>query len=306
MSGRPMISFAIVNWKGGSVFEQCLASIAAEVEANQDLRCEVVVIDNGSTYQEIRFLYKYPFVRVIRNDRNVGYALGMNQCLRACSGEHVFLLNNDVILLSGILRALHEYMAQHAKIGVIAPKLLYPNGRLQRSVRGLPTVPGLFHSLFLLDRFSRHLDHWHMRRFDYDTPSLVEQPMFSALLMRAGVWREVGELDEQFPLFFNDVDWFRRFHAMGKWDCLYWPFHTCYHVGGMSTGRRPFRKILESSRGMYRYFKKHDRLNFIQRLMVFVVIALLSIPRLGIEAVRWFGGAAFDPEVPRPEAPSQG
>jgi GT2 family glycosyltransferase len=63
--------------------------------------------------------------------------------------------------------------------------------------------------------------------------------------MRAGVWREVGELDEQFPLFFNDADWFRRFHAMSKWDCLYGPFHTCYHVHGMSTGRRPFRQVLE-------------------------------------------------------------
>jgi len=81
MSGRPMISFAIVNWRGGSIFEQCLASIAAEVEANQDLPCEVVVVDNGSTHEEIRFLYKYPFVRVIRNDRNVGYAIGTNQSL---------------------------------------------------------------------------------------------------------------------------------------------------------------------------------------------------------------------------------
>ncbi|MGH8609288.1 MAG: hypothetical protein ACREX9_18305 [Gammaproteobacteria bacterium] len=89
---------------------------------------------------------------MIRNDRNVGYAIGTNQSLRACSGEYyVFLLNNDVILLSGILRGLHEYMAQHTKIGVRAPKLLYPAGRLQRSVRGPPTVSGLFHSLFLLD-----------------------------------------------------------------------------------------------------------------------------------------------------------
>jgi N-acetylglucosaminyl-diphospho-decaprenol L-rhamnosyltransferase len=286
MSGPPVISFAIVNWKGGSIFERCLASIAAEVEANKDLRCEVVVVDNGSALQEIRFLYKYPFVRVLRNDRNEGYATGTNQSLRACSGEYVFLLNNDVILLSGILRGLHEYMAQHATIGVIAPKLLYPDGRLQRSVRGLPTVSDVFHSLFLLDRFSRRFDHWHHRRFDYDTPSFVEQPMFSALLICAAVWREVGELDEQFPLFFNDVDWFRRFHAMGKWKCLYWPFHTCYHVHGMSTGRRPFRKVLESSTGMYRYFRKHDRLNFIQRLRLFLAIALVSIPRFGIEIVR--------------------
>ncbi len=281
-----MISFAIVNWKGGRIFEQCLASIAGEVEANHELPCEVVVVDNGSSHEEIRFLYKYPFVRVIRNDRNVGYAIGTNQSLRACSGEYVFLLNNDVILSSGILRGLHEYMVQHATIGVIAPRLLYPDGRLQRSVRGLPTVSDFFYSLFLLDRFSRRSDHWHQRRFDYNTPSFVEQPMFSALLMRAGVWREVGELDEQFPLFFNDADWFRRFHAMGKWNCLYWPFQTCYHVHGMSTSRRRFRKVLESSTAMYRYFKKHDRLNFIQRLLLVLAIGLLSIPRFGIEMVR--------------------
>lgn len=279
------ISFAIVNWKGGSVFEKCVASIEDAIAASS-LVCEVVIVDNESADRELDFLTKYTNILLLRNRRNVGFARGVNQSIAKSSGKCLFILNNDVILKSKDLDTIYRFMEENGQVGVLAPKLMYPDGRLQRSVSGLPSVFDVFCFFVGLSKIHTRWDRWKLNAFDYTKVGEAMQPMFSALLVRRDVWDQTGPLDECFPILFNDVDWFFRFHKMKKWKSVFYPYFTCIHYHKMSVDRRIYRKIYFQATGLYRYFVKNHDLAMPSYLLLVFLCCFIFLGKLIIEPSR--------------------
>ena len=247
----PDLSVLVVNWRGGEVFRRCVAAIR---ESCRGVDHEIVVVDNASPAGELDEIERVPGLRLIRNRRNLGFARATNLSVAAARGRWLLLLNNDVILAPDCVERLLE---AGSGTDVAVPRLVLTDGRTQRSVTGLPRPADVLYACFGFDRLSRRFDGWMLRRFDYASRQrVVAQPAFSAVLIRREVWESVGALDEEFPLLWNDTDWFHRFHE-GGWRCEYVPDAVAVHFHGMSVNRRRFRKILESSRGMLRYFRKH-------------------------------------------------
>lgn len=282
------ISFAIVNWHGGLVFEQCIASIRTAIKSCP-LKCEIVIVDNGSMNKDLVFLNDDENVTLIRNQTNVGFAKGTNQSIERCRGKYLFILNNDVILKSSDITSIFQCMEEHSEVGVLAPKLIYPDGRLQKSISGLPTLFDIFCFTFKLSKIRSNWDRWKQNDFDYTKIGEAAQPMFSALFMRKAVWDEVGTLDERFPILFNDVDWFFRFQKFKKWRSLYYPHFTCIHHHKMSVDRHIYKKIYYQATGLYKYFVKNHNLSISEHL--FLVLLCLSIfsGKLVIEPLKKFG-----------------
>jgi N-acetylglucosaminyl-diphospho-decaprenol L-rhamnosyltransferase len=290
------ISFAIVNWKGGSVFEKCVASIE-EAIAGSSLVCEVVVVDNGSAEKELAFLSKYTNIVLVRNPTNLGFARGTNQSIEKSLGKYLFILNNDVILKTRDLSVIYRFMEENLEVGVLAPKLLYPNGRVQESISGLPDLLDVFSRAFMLSKINPKWDRWEQVDFDYTKVGEALQPMFSALFMRKDVWHEIGPLDERFPLLFNDVDWFFRFHEMKRWKCIFYPYFTCIHYHKMSVDRRVLRKSYLQATGLYRYFVKNHNLGVAAYLFLVVLCCIIFLGKLIIEPSRKLRRALM-PRVP--------
>jgi GT2 family glycosyltransferase len=268
-------SVVIVTWNSASDIRDCLDSMSSSGNL------EVIVVDNASTDSTAAILQTYRGIKVIRNGSNRGYAHANNQGILQASGEYILLLNPDARIEPGSLELLTGFLDRTPRAGAVAPRLVYPDGRTQYSIRSLPTPSTVVWEVLGLARlFPRHqrIGSWRMMWFDYEKPSEVEQPMASCLLIRRSVLQELDGLDEDFPMFFNDVDLSYRMRDAG-WKTWYLPTACAVHKHGASTGQVRTRMIRENHRSMFRYLHRHD----CSRLFWLKAAFLLPVLELGAE-----------------------
>lgn len=253
------LSIVIVNWNTKKFLGDCLQSI---YETAGTLNLEVIVVDNNSSDGSAELVRQnFGQVKLIANSSNLGYAKGNNQGIRESRGRYILLLNPDTIVLPGSLKKLVEFMEEHPQAGAVAPKLVYPDGSLQYSVRSFPTLDCLIYETLYLQRLfpkSRTFGKYRMTYWDYNEVKEVDQPAASALLLCREALEEVGLMDERFFLLFNDVDLCYRLKEAG-WKIYFFPEAKIVHFHGQSTKKVRRRTIIESHLGLYRFYRKHYR-----------------------------------------------
>jgi len=201
------LSVVIVTWNSAADIEACVDSI------NFGSEFEVIVVDNASSDATRDKLSRYHHLKLVVNTSNRGYARANNQGIKLATGEYVLLLNPDTRAELGALDALCRYLDEHPAAGAVAPRLISPDGTTQFSIRSFPSAASLFWELVGLSRLfpkNRVFGRWKMKYFDYGRTAEVEQPMASCLMVRRSALESLGGMDEQFPMFFNDVDLSKR------------------------------------------------------------------------------------------------
>jgi len=298
------LSVVVVTWNSAADVDACIDSI------NYGEEFEVIVVDNASSDATVRNLRGHRHLKLAENASNLGYAHANNQGIKLATGEYVLLLNPDTRIELGALDSLSRYLDEHPDIGAVAPRLVGPDGKTQFSIRSLPTSASLFWELIGLARLfpkSRLFGRWKMRYFDYERTAEVEQPMASCLMLRrtaldslSGRGQELKEskdqvvhsnprilessnpvFDEQFPMFYNDVDLSKRMADAG-WKTVYLTDARVVHRHGASTKQVRPKMIRESHRSAFRYLRKHDHsglfwLKAVVLLPLFEVTSLLRI-----------------------------
>jgi len=272
------LSVVIVTWNSTADIEACIDSI------NFGSEFEVIVVDNASSDATRDKLSRYHHLKLVANDSNYGYARANNQGIRLASGEYVLLLNPDTKVELGALDTLAHYLDAHPRIGAVAPRLVSPDGTTQFSIRSFPTAASIFWELVGLARLfprSRVFGRWKMKYFDYDRPAEVEQPMASCLMIRRAVLELLGGMDEQFPMYFNDVDLSKRMADAG-WKTAYLADARVVHRHGGSTKQVRTKMIRHSHRSTFRYLRKHDRsgLFWLKAVVLLPLLELASVVRI--------------------------
>jgi len=253
------LSACIVNWNTRDHLRRCLMSIR---ESRLSGPTEVVVVDNASSDRSARMVQEeFPDAILIANEENLYYAAGNNQAIDRAQGDFIALLNPDVILPPDGLEALCRFLESHEDAAAVAPRLILPDGSVQRSVRGFPGPFEVICEATLLSRLIPHnrtfARYW-LPDFGYDEVRAVAQPMASCLVFRGSVLRDLGGLDPAFPMFFNDVDLCLRAHQAG-WRVYFSPEVDVQHHHGASTSQVRRSMVLASNRGLLRYLRKHHR-----------------------------------------------
>jgi len=251
------LSICIVNWNTRQLLAECLESIEPQ---RDDLQLQTVVVDNGSSDGSAEMVReRFGWVELTANAENRYYAGGNNQAMEQAVAPLVLLLNSDVRIPPGGLRYLVDWMARHPRAGAVAPRLVYPDGRPQRSCRGFPDPDAVICEMLGLSRLfprSRRFGKYRMTWWEHDDERAVDQPMASAFLIRAEALRQVGLFDEQFPMYFNDVDLCRRLWDAG-WEIWFTPAVSVAHHHGASTRLAKRSMIAESGRSFLAYYRKH-------------------------------------------------
>jgi len=253
------LAICIVNWNTRELLRACLASIEPP---RRDLDLQVIVVDNASADGSAEMVRsEFPWVELVVNPQNRYYAAANNQALQAARAPLKLLLNSDIEVPPGALAGLVSWMERHPQAGAVAPRLVYPDGRPQRSCRSFPDPDAVIYEVLGLSRLfpaSRRFGKYRMTWWGHDEDRQVDQPMASALLLRAAALEQVGLFDEDFPMFFNDVDLCRRLQEAG-WQVWFTPSVTMAHHHGGSTRLVRREMIAESGRSFLRYYRKHYR-----------------------------------------------
>lgn len=257
-----MLSVLIVNWNTKDLLLSCLDSLCSN-PPQADF--EVIVVDNASTDGSAAAVKeRFPSVVLIEPGSNTGYARGNNLAFARARGDFLLTLNPDTELAAGQLDAAIRLLSGHQDAGALAPRLIGADGNVQRSVRGFPSLFGILGEITgLAKRFPLgRLGSYSLPAFDYSRPGTAPQPMGTFLLFKRSALERVGDprrpFDEQFPIFFNEVDLLFRLQKVG-FTCRFEPSIEVKHLGGASTRQVKKSMIWESHRSLLRYFAKHFR-----------------------------------------------
>ena len=198
----------VVTWNALPWVERCLESVRG---------LPTVVVDNGSTDGTVGFIReRFPEVTLVERP-NEGLAAGWNAGMRAAGEPRWYLiLNADAWAVEHAVERLVAFGDAHPDAAVVGPRLLNPDGSLQRSVRGFPTLWRLATEYLFLRKLAPRtsaLNAFYAGGFDHDRPREAEFLMGACMLVRRAAVEEVGELDESFFLFSEETDWHLRFLA---------------------------------------------------------------------------------------------
>ena len=256
------VAVVVVTYNAMPWLTRCLESVAG---------VECVVVDHGSTDGSVERA-RAAGVTVVEQE-NLGLAAGWNRGLRETEGRYVLILNADAWLLDGALERLVAFADAHPRAAVVGPRLRNPDGTLQRSVRGFPTLWRLATEYLFLRKLAPHstaLNAFYAGGFDHESVREAEFVMGAVMLVRREAIAEVGPLDESFFLFSEEVDWCYRF-AQAGWEVVFTPEAEAVHVGGASHGGRLFdQQVL----GHVRFLAKHRGLPYAERARKLLVVSL--------------------------------
>jgi GT2 family glycosyltransferase len=275
------VSVVVVTYDALPWIDRCLASVSGY---------ETVVVDNGSSDGTVALVReRHPDVRILERE-NRGLAAGWNAGIDATDRQYVFLLNADAWLAEdGSLGALADVADAHPRAAVLGPRLRFPDGSLQRSVRGFPTPWRIATEYLFLRKLaprSQALNAFYAGGFDHARERQADFVMGAAMLVRRAAIDEVGPLDEDFFLFSEETDWCYRFAQRG-WDVLFTPQAEVVHVSGAVHGGRMFK---ENVRGHLRFLLKHEGPRAAERARrVLIAGCLLRAPRdrQFLDIARW-------------------
>lgn len=246
------VSVVIVNWNAGELLRRAVESLR---EAGETVTVEVIVVDNASTDSSCEFLADGPGAcRVLHNGENLGFARASNQGIRLSRGRYVLLLNPDARPRPGAVEAMVAFMDAHPGAGASGPMLLNPDGSLQPSGGPLPTLARLLAIHPLIGRLSPNPATPPWAR-DFRQPEEVDEISGACLMVRRTAIEEVGLLDEQFFLYFEDLDWCLRLRRAG-WKIYYVPGAQVRHVWRSRSDPSP-RAHVHHLRSLRRYTRKH-------------------------------------------------
>lgn len=229
------LSILIVNHNTRGDLERCLASLAAHLPAG--LEREILVADNASTDGSAEFVRKaHPGVRLLRLD-NRGYSAAVNAAARAARGACLLLLNADIEWRPGAYEALQRTFAESGTAGVAAARQVDASGRPQLTCGPFPALRSELRRRKLQAAMDRG-DAAAIRSFQqgWGRGGAVDWASGSCLLIRRETFRDAGWWDENFFLFFEDIDWCRAVHDAG-WAVHYVPSAEVFHGHGASMAK---------------------------------------------------------------------
>jgi len=249
------ISFVILTWNSERHIRTCVEH-TLEDTTDSGLECEFFVVDNGSTDQTKTILASLeksiPGFRAIYLEKNCGTTYSRNFALKKASGRFICILDSDAYPTSGCVKKLKQCIENDPTVGIAVPRLIYPDGRHQKSVDRFPTLGGKLRRAFLLKRIEAQESPW--------PRGYVPYAISAFWMISRRTLEKVGLLDERIFYAPEDVD-----YCLSVWKKGFRVFHEPAAVAvhdAQEKSRRlvPNRLTLSHLAGLFYMFRKHGYL----------------------------------------------
>ena len=297
-SSDVLVSIAIVSWNTRELLSRCLDSLAvsslaassldkqgsARPEERERPSTEILVVDNASADGSADLVHqRYPWVRLIANTSNLGFAAACNQAIQIAAGRYVVLLNPDAEVEPTALAVLVSFMEAHPEAGAASPMLVDSDGTLQESCSPAPTLRRELWRLFHLDAVWPYAV-YRMHAWSTDRARDVDVAQGACLILRRTALARVGLLDERFFVYSEEVDLCLRLRRQG-WSISWVPGARVLHHGGQSTRQVAEAMFLRLYQGKILYFRKHGGASAARWYKL--ILSVTALGRLLISPLAW-------------------
>ena len=256
------MSIVLVCWNNKAYLDPCLKSL---YEGGLKSSFDVVVADNGSTDGSQQMLAeKYPEVRIIQNEGNVGLGKASNQGIEVTNGRYVLLLNNDTLVNGSALDMLVEFLDAHLEAGAVAGKLLNPDGSFQSGYAPFST---LMEEFLIATHIGELLWSGYPSHGDSNEIKTTGWLSSACLLVRRSALDKIGLLDESYFIYGDEADLQYRLNKAAS---------TIIHFGGRSMDRWKRRKMVYRGKMLF-YKKNYGFLSTFLLRVLFFVMSLLKL-----------------------------
>ncbi len=236
-----------VNYNQAAVTIEMLQSV---FDTRNDSGTEIIVVDNGSEPEnESRIRAAFPNVRLIRSEKNLGFAGGNNLAVQQAKGRFLFFVNNDTVFTPGLIPTLIETFEKNPRAGVVCPQINYyePSSLIQFA--GFTPINFITCRNRCIGAKERDNGQWRNQIL----PTAF--PHGAAMMVKREVVEKAGGMDEQFFLYFEEMDWAEKIKNLG-YELLVNTHALIYHKESVSTGKNsPLKE----------YFMVRNRILFIRR-----------------------------------------
>ena len=260
------VSVITINYNG--LNDTC--ALIETIPFNENM--EVIVVDNASKNQEAEVIAKrYPQIKVIKSEQNLGFAGGNNLGIRAAHGKYIYLINNDTLFKDFNIQALINKMESSPKIGIVCPKILFAWGTNSIQFAGYTNLSRIFvrnHAIGFGEK-----DHG-----QYNTAHPTPYAHGAAMLIRHDAIDKVGLMPECYFLYYEELDWSMMFRRAG-YQIWYEPKSTIYHKESQATGQDSPLRTYYLTRNRLLLVKRNPK-EFIQPftyLYIFCVVAIRDL-----------------------------
>ncbi len=246
-----MVSGSIVTYNNISTIAKTLETIFTQTK---DIDFKLYIVDNGSSDGTPEFIEKnYPQVSVIRSEKNVGFGAGHNIVINSVDSSYHAIINPDIVLKENVIKKMVDYMEENTDIGLLSPRICFPDGRDQILGKRNPRIKYLVASRLRGDEPGKLLREYAMLDCDLSKPVQIENATGCFMLLRTDVLKKIGGFDDGYFMYFEDADLARRVNEVSK--CIYYPDAIVNHVWGRES-KRNLKLMCIHIESMFRYFRK--------------------------------------------------
>lgn len=246
-----MVTASIVTFNNMSTIDKTLQTL---FEYTKDINFKLYVVDNLSTDGTPDFISSnYPQVEVIRLEENIGFGEGHNVVFRMIDSEYHFVINPDIVLIENSIKIMVDYLQKNPDIGLLSPKVCYPNGKEQILGKKVPHLKYIFASRFRGDEPGKMLREYAMLDRDLTVPVQIENATGCFMGFRTDVLKKVGGFDKRYFMYFEDADITREVNLVSK--AVYFPGTVVTHVWNRDS-KSKIKLLLIHIHSMLKYYAK--------------------------------------------------
>lgn len=234
---------------------------------------EIIVVDNNSEKDIDQIKTRYPEIKLIKSKKNLGFAGGNNLGLKHSKGEYVLFINNDVEVEPDFMEPLLEMQESSISIGAISPKINYYTQKSRIQYAGTEPV-----SRFTLR--NKHIGSGSVDQGQYFRPQETAYAHGACMMVSKRVIDQVGPMDEQFFLYYEEQDWCERIRKLGYMNYVV-PKSQVFHKESVSTGKNSPLKTYYLSRNRILFARKNFTAG--QLMISFLYMLFVSVPKNTIQ-----------------------
>lgn len=248
------VSIIIINYNSFRMTSDCIRSV---IRYTKEISYEIILVDNASAESDPGlFLNEFPGIRLIRSDKNGGFAYGNNLGIAAATGDIILLLNSDTVLTEDSISLSARYLMAHPEAGVVSCRMTYPDGKIQYTARRFRSISwellDLFRFIPMLMPYSTRAKRMLGKYFRHDTNLQADWLNGAFFMFPKKIMEQLpgNKLDDRFFMYGEDQLWCEQFKNLG-YHHLFFADTTIIHINSGSTS-------LSKQLGLRKIMMKHE------------------------------------------------